>query len=794
MTGADTLSRAQAEHRGGNIAAAEPLYRAVLAADPDHAEALYAFGVLLAQTGRLGESLGHLERAARLAPDDGRIGRNFALVLQAAGRLPEAEREFLRLRECEPDQAEHRFGLGLVTSAQGRLAESIGHFRDGLALAPHDAEACCNLGLAYRAAGRLDEAVDAFARAARLAPGLAKAHGNLGGALFAAGRWAEAAEAWKKALVLDPNHPEVEADLGIALANLGRLDEAVQAFERAVRLDPRHPVFHYNLGRALHDMGRLDEACAVYGQVVALDPGHASAHLNRGVILRKQKNYAEAVAAYDRAIALEPGNAHAHLNRSKVLYDMGRHQEALASCRDAIALKPEDAEAHSELAHVRKQLCDWEGLDRDEEKCLSLVRAGAGGVDPFVFLSLSSTQAEQLACARLWAADIAARAKRSPALPAVADGGDAGRIRLGYLSADFRDHPVGYLVANLFERHDRQRFEVFAYSYGPDDGSPTRRRLEQGVDRFVDLRSLTHADAVSRIRRDGIDILVDLTGYTLHSRTDILAARPAPIQVNYLGYAGTLGGDFADYILADPTILPMAEQASVTERIVHLPNCYLPSDPDRAAVPGTPARGACGLPEDGVILCAFHNAYKINPPLFDVWMRVLAQVPGSVLWLLDGSARANLCREAKACGIDPGRLVFAPRVGIGAYLARHRLADLYLDTLPYNAHGSAADALWMGVPVVTCLGRTFPGRVAASVLKAAGLPELVTRTPAQYEELVLALARDSERRAGLRRRLAEAKSASALFDNARFTRDIETAFTRMWQRRVAGKPPESFAV
>lgn len=795
----DLLARAQAAHRAGDAAGAEPLYRELLAANPDDVEPLYAFGVLLAQTRRMAESLQVLERAARLAPGDGRIGRNLALVLQAAGRPDRAEREFLRLREREPDRPEHCFGLALAVSAQGRHDEAVGHFRAGLALAPGDVEARCNLGLACRAAGRLDEAIEAFSLAAAQAPAMAKAHGNLGGALFAAGRWAEAAAAWERALELEPGHADVRADMGVALANLGRTEEASDCFRQASALDPANPAHPYNLGRALHDLGRLDEALESYGRVLALDPGHASAHLNRGVILRRLGNAQAALAAYDRAVALAPGNANAHMSRAKALSDLGRAEEALAACRRVLDLRPQDAEAFSEAVYLRRQLCDWDGVEADEEAVRALVRSGADGVDPFIFLAISSTQAEQLACASRWAVDFEARAAGAGRLPPLApcSAAGAGRpVRVGYLSADFREHPVAYLVADLLERHDRARFEVFAYSYGPDDRSSARRRLEAAVDRFADIRGVGLLAAAQRIRADGVDILVDLTGYTKHTRTDILALRPAPVQVNYLGYAGSLGAGFADYIVADPIILPMTEQDNVAERIVHLPHSYLPSDPGRPMPGPAGGRAEWGLPEDAFVFCAFHQFYKITPAVFAVWLRLLAEVPDSVLWLLDGAAagRDSLRRRARSAGIDPARLIFAPRVDIAGYLARHRLADLFLDTQPYNAHGSAADALWMGLPLVTCLGTAFPGRVAAGVMRAAGLPDLVAGSLEEYGRLALDLAQDRTRLGLVRRRLEEERGRVPLFDNARFTRDLERAYDRMAGRARAGLPPEPFAV
>ncbi|BAE51161.1 tetratricopeptide repeat protein [Paramagnetospirillum magneticum] len=795
----ETFARAQAEHRSGNFAVAEPLYGAILAASPEHVEALYAYGVLLAQTGRLPQSLDHLSRAARLAPEDGRIGRNFALVLQAAGRLPESEREFGRLRDREPDRAEHRFGLGLVVSAQGRFDEAISHFQEGLALASQDVEARCNLGLACRAAGRLDEAIDAFAKAAELAPALAKAHGNLGGALFAAGRWADAVGAWGRALALEPNHAEVRADMGVALAKLGRQEEAAECFRRAMELDPGNPAHGYNLGRALQDLGRLEDAAEIYAKVIAVAPDHASAHMNSGVIFKKLGQPDQAVASYDRVLELDPANGPAWLNRGKALYEAGRVEDALDSFRSALRLMPDDADALCELVNLRKVICDWDGLEAEEALCRRQVADGKAGIDPQVFMSIPATPAEQRRCGTLWGKMITedrAHAVHGLDLAPRAVSPAGSKIRLGYISADFRTHPVAHLMAGVFERHDRSRFEVSAYSIGPYQDSDMRRRLEAAFDRFVDLEAVGSAEAARRIHGDGIDILVDLTGYTKHCRPEILACRPAPIQVNFLGFTATMGVNWMDYILTDAFVAPQARQDGFAEALVHMPHCYLPFG-DLAPV-GEPVqpRSAYGLPEDAFVYCGFNNPFKFRAEVFDLWADILRAVPQGVLWLREDNdySRNNLGREIAARGIDPARLIFAQRTDFAEHMARHRLADLFLDCLPYNAHTTASDALWAGLPVLTRVGETFASRVAGSLLSGLGLPELITESAEEYRERAIALASRPEELRALKDRLEVNRLTAPQFKSEVFTRDLEAAFLRMAERSRAGLAPEAFAL
>ena len=449
------------------------------------------------------------------------------------------------------------------------------------------------------------------------------------------------------------------------------------------------------------------------------------------------------------------------------------------------ALQLEDAT--TEWFYARKRMCDWADYRKDEAKARTAV-----GKQAFALLALDSSPAEQLDCARRAAAALAV--PKSLMFPRLRPK-PGGRIRIGYVSANFRPHAGAFLIAGLIEQHDRQDFEIVGYAASPDDGSQMRARLASSFDRFVDISGTTDRDAARRVHAEGIDILVDLNGFTQRARTAILAYRPAPIQVNYLGYPATTGADFIDYILVDPFVVPVDQQPFFSERLVHLPDCYQCNDDKRPISDHTPSRAECGLPENGFVFCCFNNTYKITPDFFDIWMRLLDAVSGSVLWLMDDNfwEKANLAREAAARGIAPERIVFAPKLPPPDHLARHRLADLFLDTLPYNAHTTASDALWAGLPLVTCAGTTFAGRVAGSLLRAIGLPELVTCSLEEYEALALRLSRDGDLLAALRARLARNKWTHPLFDTERFARNIEVAYRRMWERSRAGRPPAAFS-
>jgi predicted O-linked N-acetylglucosamine transferase (SPINDLY family) len=471
---------------------------------------------------------------------------------------------------------------------------------------------------------------------------------------------------------------------------------------------------------------------------------------------------------------------------------LGRVDEAATALGAARAIDPGFATATAQLAYQLKELSDWSQLDELTAELIASVEAGSGAVNPFVFLSLDTTPAEQLLCARRWASDqLGAAGQR-----AAASRGEE-RITVGYLSADFQEHATAHLIAELFELHDRGRFRVIGYSYGRDDGSAARRQLRGSFDEFEDLLDCSHTESAARIRAGRVDILVDLKGYTTDARPEILVLRPAPVQVSYLGYPGTMGSDAWDYVLVDPVVVPAEEQPYFTERLVHLPDCYQVNDRRRPIATHVLARVECGLREAGFVFCCFSSAYKITAPMFDIWMRLLAGVPGSVLWLLEanGTAMANLRREAESrLAGGAARLVFAPSLPNPEHLARLAIADLFLDTLPYNAHTLASDALWCGCPVITCAGGTFAGRVAASLLQAIGLPDLVTQTLTDYETLALQLALDPDRLRAIRVELAANRLTTALFDSRRFARHLESAFETMWRMHLAGLPPRPFAV
>jgi predicted O-linked N-acetylglucosamine transferase (SPINDLY family) len=756
---AEAFRRALDACQRGAWPEAERICRLILDAQPRHFDALHLLGTLAMQAGRAQEAADLLSSAIEANPRVAQAHMTRAAALRALGRHAEAREGFEQAASIAPDSPEAQMNLGIALADLGRQEDALACQERAIALRPGFAEAHYNRGVSLQALGRLEEALESYDRAIAAKPGLAGAHNNR----------------------------------GVVLRDLGRLAEALSSYDAALSLDPRSAEAHNNRGVVLRALRRPADAVESYGRAIAIRPAFAQAHRNLGAALGDLGRPAEALQHFDRAIALDPAYADAQVARGVALRDLGRHAEARDAFARALSMDPGFEWLEGLWLHAAMRVCDWSGLQDRVDHLVRRVERGERATHPFPLLALPGDAALQRKAAETW---VAARHPRRDAPPATQRRGPRDRIRIGYFSADYFEHATSYLVAGLFEMHDRASFEITAFSFGPDTRDDMRRRIAAGVDRFVDVRAETDEEIVRLARNHGIDIAVDLKGFTEDARTGIFERRAAPVQVSYLGYPGTMGAGFMDYAIADDTTIPEEHGRHYAEKIVRLPHSYQANDSARRISARRFTRREAGLPEEGFVFCCFNNNFKFLPATFDAWMRLLDRVKGSVLWLLQDSEAAadSLRAEAARRGIAPARLVFAKRLPVDEHLARHRLADLFLDTLPYNAHTTASDALWAGLPVVTCLGDTFAGRVAASLLRATGLPELVAETPERYEALALALAADRGRLAGLRRRLEEARGSAPLFDTRAFTRHLEAAFATMDARCQAGLPPESFRV
>lgn len=655
--------------------------------------------------------------------------------------------------------------------AQGRVEEAARSARRAVELDAGNADAWTVLGLALEMR-EPDAALGAWQKALVAAPQHAEALFRIGDFRRRRGDYAAAIAAYEAALAAGSAHPVLLNNIGLALRQQGRLEDAERYYRRALEQQPALVEANANLADLLRLKHRHADAAIWYMRAAELNPNVASVWLNLGACQHRTGAIASARKSFERALALKPDDPRALLNMAAALNAEQRYAEALPLIEQAHLLEPASATANDVLLYVRQQICDWRDLDRlFEAQRASLAQPDAPPVTPHNLLALPYAPAELLAGARKW---VAHEIKAGPAPPPAPPAQVNDRLRIAYIGCDFRTHPLANLLTEVIERHDRSRFEVFGYSCGPDDASPARARFAAAFDHFIDIRAESFEATAQRIRDERTAVLLDTSGFVLHARPEILAQRPAPIQINCIGFAGTLGANFYDYILTDRFVSPPEQALAFAERFMYLPHCYLPGD-TRRAIGSVPARSDCGLPDSGFVFCCFNACYKILPFVFDVWMRLLRGVPDSVLWLLqpDPLAAANLRREAERRGVSAARLIFAPRVPLPGHLARHAAADLFVDTLPYNAHTTANDALFAGLPVLTCTGVTFASRVSASQLLAIGLPELVTHDLAAYEARALALAHEPELLGGYRARLGANRATAPLFDVQAYTRALE---------------------
>lgn len=720
-----------------------------------------------------------------------------AIALHRKGQVAQATELYEQLLKAQPEHADALHMLGMAKVQSGDIEAGMALIERSLRLNPRQAAAHSSLGNALRSLQRHQDALAQYNRAIDLDPDHAPAHNNRGSTLLDLGRPQEAIESYEHALRLKPDHVGALFNCGNALLRQGRPAEALRHYERAVLLQPGFALALCARGKALRQLRRLPEALTSIDRGLALNPGlagNAEIHLDRGDILADQRRLEEAVASYERAIELDSTIALAHFSCASALAQLSRHDAAAIRYASALALNPKFPFAQGGLLQSRLMQCDWIDWDRRAEEIVASVEEGQAAVIPFVLLAVSDCAATQLRCARNYLIE------SFPPAPRPLWSGetyDHERIRVAYVSADFRDHPVAQLFVGVLEKHDRSRFETIAVCLRPADGSALGRRVRSAVERVIDVDDRTDAAIADELRRMEVDILVDLQGFTQGERVGILARRPAPVQVSYLGFPATTGAEYIDYLIADSTVIPDGAENSYAEHIVRLPHSYLPFDDRQPISERVPSRLEAGLPVQGIVFCAFNNHYKINPEIFALWMRLLRDTPGSCLWLRAAppAAVANLRSEARAHGIPAERLVFAsPIAEMADHLARMGLADLFLDTLPYNAHATAANALWAGIPVVTCLGNAFAGRVAASLLRAVGLPQLIARDLREYERIALDLANNAESRLGIRAELLQRRRDAPLFDTDRHRRSLESAFGRMQALVRRGERPAAFDV
>ncbi len=782
------------QHQAGKLDAAIAGYRAFLQQEPNHAEANRLLGLALFARGEVTSARAALEHAVSLSPANAALLNDLGNARRAAGDKAAAIEAFSAAITADPGFAFGHFNLADALLEAGEAARASAAYDAIIArdFAGIDSDFHVNRGLCRLRLSDAEGAVEAFRAALALEPGHSRAAAALSDTLQKFGQHRDAVMFLTG--FLDKQRASLETLVSLASGFLGMHDysRALGLFERLAAAHPRAPKVLIGKGLALSGENRHEEAIAALDAAMALDARDVEALIGKGVALKALRRLPEAIATYQRAIEVAPRNANAHfdLGNAKVL--LGDNNEARESYRTAWLADRSRPEILSALIRSQQITWFWDDLARGSQQLVELVCRYHQSTNPFNLLGICDDPELHQIAARTYTREtlpFAPAMQPSPASP-------REKLRIGYFSADFHNHATMHLLAGVLECHDRDAFEIHAFAYGPEIEDAMRARARATVDHFHECARLSDSAIIAAARKAEIDIAVDLKGYTQDARLAPFAARLAPVQVSYLGYPGTVGADFLDYVIADATVLPMDQQRFYDERIVHLPDSYQANDDRRVIAPEAPSRAEAGLPADGFVYCCFNNAYKITPEVFASWMHILNAVPGSALWLLANEAEAmdRLRAVATRQGIDPARLVFAPHLPSAKHLARHRLADLFLDTLPYNAHTSASDALWAGLPVLTHMGIAFAGRVAASLLHAVGLPEMITRDAAAYEALAIALGRDPARAGALKAKLAAAIPTAPLFNTPRFTRHFEGAYRMMWQRHAAGLAPEGFAV
>lgn len=686
-------------------------------------------------------------------------------------------------------KAQAAFKEGLNLHNRGQLAQAHEIYHQVLKLSPDYFDALHMLGVIAAQTNNPMQAVEWLDKAIAIDPSSASAYSNRGNALSAMKLYEAAIASYDQAIALNPMHANAYANRGLALYELNQTQAAIESYSKAILIKPSHADAQSNRGIALAELQQYDAAIESFDKAIAINPHHAFAHCGRGVTLYELGQNLAAVECFNKAISGDPNYADAYANRGAALNELDQYQSAVQSYDRAIAIRPTYDFLRGRRLHTKMRICNWCDSNNEIAALVQSIEQRENASPPFAVLSLSTSLLVQRRAAETWVKE------KHPAnfeLGSIAKRPKGGKIRIGYFSADYHNHATAYLMAELFEEHDKSLFELFAFSFGPDSNDVMRQRICAAFDQFLDVRNQSDKAIALLSRSLNIDIAVDLKGFTQHHRASIFAYRAAPLQVSYLGYPGTMGADYMDYLVADRTLIPEESRQHYVERIAYLPNSYQINDSQRKISDEVFTRKELGLPPSAFVFCCFNNNYKITPDTFDGWMRILTQVGGSVLWLFEDNptAASNLRKEAQMRGVSPERLVFAKRMPLQEHLARQRAADLFLDTLPYNAHTTASDALWAGLPVLTCVGEAFASRVAASLLRAIGMPELITSSQSEYETVAVELATHPEQLKLIKAKLERNRLTTPLFDSKPFTRQLEDLFVQMVERYQADLTPD----
>jgi len=796
------LARGLSYHRQGDFAHAESDYREILDAAPMHADALHLLGVLSNQKQDHRAAINLIARAVHIIPDQPIYLCNLANAYRDSGLYEQAIACYQKTLQIKPDLFETYINIGIAYQQLGNFSQAASAYQKAILLKPDSAEAFYNLGNAFKEQDLFEEAINCYQRSAILNPMLVESYYNQAKILEKQGHLDKAVACLKQCIHYMPDWAEAHSNLGSLLKHLGYLDTAIFHCCEAIHLKPNLDAAHNNLGNALKDQGSLDKAIVCYQKALQINSWNADAYFNLGIANAEADRTAEAIECFQKAVRLAPEFAEAHNYMGLVIAEQGRRDEAISCIQRAIEIKPDYIDAYSYLIHQLQYTCDWRALNIYSERLDELTsRTGEGGSisvePPFIGMARHFDLDRHLKNSKEWCSKFTQTMQNvKPAFQFDSRRQKKQKLTIGYLSGDFHDHATAHLMRSLFRLHNRNQLNVNGYSYGPDDNSSYRQKIRLNCDQFIDIRNLSFVDAAKRIYLDGVDILVDLKGHTKGSRLGILACRPAPIQVHYLGYPGTTGADFIDYLISDRIATPEDHALYYSEKLIFMPHCYQVNDHKQKIAPRVLQKEDFGLPQDSFVFSSFNLSYKIDPTMFDCWMRILKRIPNGVLWLLigDETAKRNLRQEAVSRGVDSCRLVFAEKLPKSEHLARLQLADLSFDTRIVNGHTTTSDSLWAGVPVVTLPGGHFASRVSASLLNAVGLSEMVVPNLDAYEYLAVRLASYPDELENIKAKLCRNRLVKPLFDTPRFVRNLDTAYHEMWRIFIRGEEARQFEV
>ena len=813
----EALKRGVEAYWAGQMQEADKFYTAILKAQPKHPDANHNMGILAVSVGRLEQALPFFKTAIEVNASIEQYWISYINTLINLNQIHEAKhalnqaevhsfkgdafRQFekrINLKQVggailpSQDPPEHLVQPVIELIKKGELQQTLVNVQQLLETFPNSVILYNLQGVGHAGLGSLDSALDSYRQAINIKPDFAEAYNNVGNVLKKQGDLNGAINNYRQAINIKPNYAEAYSNLGESLKSKDDLLGAIKSFKQALKIKPDYHEAHNNFGTALAVIGDLDGALGCYKRALKVKPDFAEAHGNLGIALNAKGDLNGAIKSYRQAIKINPDYADAYSNMGNVFFELANLNGANESFKKALEIQPNHPEALLQQLYLYARLCFWTNTEQQYNLISSLDTSRASS--PFLMFALDDSPDRH----RLHSENHTKNNFKYQALPLNDKPIERPRrIRIGYFSANFYAHPVAHLIVRVLELHNREDFEIYAYSYGLSDTDTMRTRLTSAVDSFIDVRSQADIDVAKLAREDNLDIAIDLTGYTQHSRTGIFAYRAAPIQISYLGFPGTIGADFMDYIIVDRVLVPDNYRQHYNEKVIRLPNVYMATDNTREISDAVISRSEMGLPDDGFVFCAFNNSYKITPREFDIWMRLLLQVDGSVLWLrsFDKQIKGNLCREARDRGVDSSRLIFAEQIfSTSQHLARHRLADLFLDTFNFNAHSTATDALWAGLPIVTKLGKGFAARVTASLLTSLAMPELITSTEKAYEALALDLATNPNRLREIKRTLSENLLTTPLFDSEQFTKHLESGYLKAYERYFNGQDPTDIQV